>query len=241
MLFTLKDVQKYRLRTTDGDFGEIKTFLIDDFEWVVRYLVVEVGSRNVLLSVLAFEAPDSNEKVLPVNVSRERVMNSPAFDASQPISREIERQFSDYFEWPYYWEPDDVPNTMPGDLTAVPLINLELEREQKEQELIPETGSETNQPTIHLRSTQELLGATIHTTNDGHHAGKLVDFVSQSEDWNILYLVVETGGLLSSKKVLVSPSWVTQINRVGSQINVNLNQETINESPEFRSIDDLTQ
>ncbi len=244
MLFTLKEVQDYQLRAVDGDFGKMKTFLLDDFEWVIRYLVVEVGSRDVLLSVLAVGEPDRDHKVLPVDVSKDKVMNSPTFDIHQPLSRETEREFSDYFEWPYYWEPDDVPNTLPGDLTAVPLIDMELDREEKEgeQALIPETGTtgpETDQPNDRLRSTQALFGDTIHTTNDNRAAGKLFDIVTQSENWNILYLVVDTGGLLSGKKVLVSPNWVRKIDEAGSRIYVNLKQETIQNSPEFQSIHDL--
>jgi len=243
MLFTLKDIQKYQLRTADGDFGEIKSFLIDDFEWVVRYLIVEVGSRNVLLSVFAVGTPDSSANLLPVNVTKEKVMNSPTFEMNQRVSREVERRFSDYFEWPYYWEPDDVPNTLPGDLTAVPLIDLELDREQKQsEELIPETGAfgaETTEANKHLRSTRTLFGQAIHATNDDRNAGKLVDMVTQDDDWNILYLVVDTGGLLPGKKVLLAPSWVQRIDEKNSRIDLNLNHETIQDSPQFTSLQDL--
>ncbi len=244
MLFTLKEIQEYQLNAVDGEFGKIKAFLVDDFEWIVRYLVVEVGSRNVLLSVLAVGDPDRDHQVLPVNVTKEKIMNSPNFNVNQRLTRETERQFSDYFEWPYYWEPDDVPNTLPGDLTAVPLIDMELDREQQEgeQELIPQTGttgSEAAQSNDHLRSTQALFGSTIHTTNDDRSAGKLSDIVAQSEDWNVLYLVVDTGGLLTGKKVLVSPNWVQRIDEAGSRIDVNLKQETIQASPEFHSALDL--
>ncbi len=241
MLFTLKEIQEYQLHAVDGEFGKIKTFLVDDFEWIVRYLVVEVGSRNVLLSVLTVGEPDRGHQVLPIHVTKEKIMNSPTFDVNQPLSRETERQFSDYFEWPYYWEADDVPNTLPGDLTAVPLIDMELDREKKEgeQELIPQTGAETAQSNDHLRSTQALFGSTIHTTNDDRNAGKLSDIVTGNEDWNVLYLVVDTGGLLTGKKVLASPNWVQRVDEAGSRIDVNLKQETIQDSPVFQSISDL--
>jgi hypothetical protein len=245
MLFTLKDIHDFRLSTVDGDFGEIKAFLIDDYDWVVRYLVAEVGSRQVLLSVASLGIPMINERVLPVSVSKEMIMNSPTFDLDKPVSREIERKYSDYFDWPYYWEPDEVPNTLPGDLTSVPLIDMQLERERKleeqEAELIPGTGTTSSEDfNQHLRSTRDLFGGTIHTTNDDRSAGKLADMVTQAEDWSVLYLVVDTGGLLTGKKVLFAPTWVQKINESGSQLDVNLKQESINEIPEFRSIQDLT-
>ncbi len=247
MLFTLKEVQDYRLQAIDGDIGRIKSFLVDTFAWVVRYIVVEEGSRYVLLSVTTLNPLDSRERFLPVNITKEMIINSPSFDFNQPVSREIERQFCDYFEWPYYWEPDDVPNTLPGDLTSVPLIDMELDREQQEEEeeMIPETGASdlTSHPEQHdhyLAKSQELLGSTIHTTNDDRNAGKLVDMVGQAEDWNIMYLVIDTGGLLSGKKVLVAPSWVKQIDILNSRMDIDLKQETIRNSPEFKSIEDLT-
>lgn len=244
MLFTLKDIKDYHLQAVDGEIGKIESFIVDTFNWVVRYLVLELeNKRYILLSAGAIGKPASGVQALPVFVSREFITNGPTFDITQPLSREIERQFSDYYEWPYYWEPGDVPNTLPGDLTAVPLIDMEIDREQKEeeQELIPATGDETaGQNNFHLHSTRELFGETIHTTNDDHNAGKLVDIVTQDENWNVLYLVVDTGGLLSSKKVLVSPNWVQQIDEMGSRIDVNLKQETIQNSPEFNSAQDLT-
>lgn len=242
MLFTLKDIQEYKLRAQDGDFGKIKTFLIDDFEWTVRYAVAEIGSRNVLLSVLALDVPDTVNRVLSVNLTRERMMNSPEINFDRPLSRATERQVSDYFEWPYYWDAADVPNTLPGDLTAVPLIDMELDRERQEvgqdQELIPQTG-DADQDNFHLRSTKDLFGLAIHTTNDDRNAGKLSDIVAQDEDWQILYLVVDTGGLLSGKKVLLSPTWVEKIDESDVRMDVNLAEATIKDSPAFNSVVDL--
>lgn len=242
MLQSLREIQEYRIQAQDGEFGKIHSFLVDDFEWILRYLVVEVGSRTVLLSVRALGMPDRDGQVFPVNVSTEFMMNSPVINLDRPLSREIERQLSDYFEWPYYWDPTDVPNTAPGDLTSIPLIDMELEREQNEEELIPQTGGTggVNSQDYHLRSSKTLFGDAIHATNDDQGAGRLYDIITQDEDWNVLYLVVDTGGLLSGKKVLVSPNWVEQIDEMDSRIDVNLSSETVKDSPEFRDIEDLT-
>src|SRR5690554_372334 len=127
-------MQKYKLRAVDGDFGEIKFFLFDDFNWVVRYAAIEVGSRSVLLAMHTFEQPDNEAHTLTVQLTREKIMNSPIIDLDLPISREIETKLSDYYAWPYYWQATDYPNTMPGDLTAVPLIDMQLDREEQEEE-----------------------------------------------------------------------------------------------------------
>lgn len=239
MLHSIKEIQEYQLKATDGDFGEIQFFLFDDFDWVVRYAVVEVGSRRVLLAMHAFGQPDGNARILPVNLTREKIMNSPVIDLNMPISREIETQLSDYYEWPYYWSPTDYPETMPGDLTAVPLIDMELDREeqleQQEQELIPQTGS-----TPHLRSTRQALSSVLHTTNDDKNAGRMVDMVVRDDDWSILYLVADPGGILTGKKVVVSPNWVEQIDEPEMRIDIDLKAETVYNSPSMENVLDLT-
>ena len=243
MLFSLTDVQDYHLRSQEGDLGEIKSFLIDDFDWVLRYLIVEIDDREVLVSTASMGAPDPDQRVIPINLTRERIVASPVFDSGRPISRDIERRLSDYYEWPYYWKPDDVPDTLPGDLTAVPLIDLQLDKESQEDqaENPPDdrmtTASEKDQP--HLRSTKLLFGLTIHATNDDHNTGKLVDMIVESEGWKILYLIIDTSGLMSNKKVLMPPNWVTRIDELNSRIDLELSAQTIQDAPEFNSIDDL--
>lgn len=54
-----------------------------------------------------------------------------------------------------------------------------------------------------LRSIKDLIGYTIRGTDD--RVGKVKDFLFDDEKWGIRYLVADTGGWLSSKKVLVSP------------------------------------
>ena len=241
MLFSLKEILSYPLRSTEGSFGRVKTFIVDTSEWQVRYLVAEVGSRDVLLSVQVCGAPDMEAQVLPVQVDKDRIINSPEIDLNVPLSRSIERQLYDYYEWPYYWEPSDVPNTLPGDLTSIPLIEMELDREQRE--MIPETGAD-NPENPHggypLHRADDLFGYTIHATNDGQNAGKLTDLITQDQDWSLLYLVVDTGNLFPGKIVLLAPSWVQKIDMADSRIDVDLAAQTIQDSPEIRSTLDLT-
>ena len=251
MLFSLRDIQGFKLQTVDGNFGEVKAFLIDDFDWVVRYLIVDIddrmSDRHAILSPRAVSGLSVEDRVVVVNVDLDKILNSPSVEIDQDLSRELERQLSDYYNWPYYWEPTEYPVTRPGDLTAVPLIEMELERQQEEQELIPETGvtgdsaAGSGDSNFHLRSTHEIFGYTLYTSNDQGNAGKLHDFIVQDENWSILYMVADTGGLLSSgRKVLVAPTWVEAINEDERRIEVNLSENTIKNSPEFNTTLDLT-
>jgi hypothetical protein len=117
---------------------------------------------------------------------------------------------------------------------------MELDKEQQiAEDMIPQTGSGENQP--RLRNTREILGYTIYAANSDSNAGKLDDLIANGEDWNLLYLVADTGGMLSSgKKVLVSPQWVEIVDEEHSRIVLSLKDETIRNSPEFATIADLT-
>ena len=44
MLRSIKDLENYAIRATDGIIGHVKDFYFDDEAWVVRYLVVETGA-----------------------------------------------------------------------------------------------------------------------------------------------------------------------------------------------------
>jgi sporulation protein YlmC with PRC-barrel domain len=81
MLRTMKELQGYAIRATDGDLGHVKDVYFDDRQWVVRYLIVETGrwlaSRKVLIAPFAIGQPDWTGKVLPISITKELVKAIP--------------------------------------------------------------------------------------------------------------------------------------------------------------------
>ena len=71
------------------------------------------------------------------------------------------------------------------------------------------------------------MGAT-----DGE-IGKVRDFYFDDHSWTIRYLVVETGGWLSGRKVLISPEAVKRGNWDNHVFPVNLTMEQIKNSPDI--------
>ncbi|MGE5138284.1 MAG: PRC-barrel domain-containing protein, partial [Rudaea sp.] len=63
--------------------------------------------------------------------------------------------------------------------------------------------------------------------------GHLEDLIFDEESFRINYLVVDTGGWLGGKKVIVPPSWVKDVEWSTGGIPVDLARETIKNSPEF--------
>jgi len=82
-----------------------------------------------------------------------------------------------------------------------------------------------------LRSFNELIGYNIYANNG--QIGHSEDFIVDDEKWKIRYIVVNTKELLPGKNVLISPSWVDDINWGKSKISLNQNQKKITESPEY--------
>ena len=80
-----------------------------------------------------------------------------------------------------------------------------------------------------LRDASELQGLIIRAT-DGE-LGEAKEFYFDDESWAIRYFVVETGGWLGGKKVLISPYAIARTDSNASHINVALTKKQVEESP----------
>lgn len=235
MLRRLSDLRDYTLRTQDGASAPIYDFIIDDFNWLVRYVVAQVGDRLVALSATVFTGFDDQEQAVVTRLNEAVILDGPAISPGRALSREDEMMLSEHYGWKPYWLenlPSDVPTTMPGDLTAIPLLDMQADLDRERERLVPvtsEAGKET-----HLRSAREILGYTVSAR--GEDAGKLTDILVQSSDWDLHYLEVDTGGMLPGKKVGLSPQWVQRIDPDASQILVDLDRDTLHNSPSVEEI-----
>lgn len=63
--------------------------------------------------------------------------------------------------------------------------------------------------------------------------GDVKDFIIDDETWAIRYLIVDTGGWLPGKKVLIAPQWIERVSWEESKVFVNLSRDAIEKSPEF--------
>jgi hypothetical protein len=97
----------YHIAATDGDIGHVEDFLVDDETWCIRYMVVDTSNwwfgRKVLVSSEWITRVDWSESLLRVDMTREKVKNSPEYDSSGHVQREYERRLHDYYGRPGYW------------------------------------------------------------------------------------------------------------------------------------------
>lgn len=78
---------------------------------------------------------------------------------------------------------------------------------------------------------KDLKGHNILAT-DGE-IGKVDDFYFDDDEWKVRYVVVDTGGWLSGRKVLLSPDVLRQPEQESGAIPVNLTRQQVQDSPDI--------
>ena len=110
MLQSIEQLYGEKLGASDGEIGQVKDFYFDDQNWAVRYLVADTGtwltSRQVLITPHAIGRFFEDGKVLPVNLTRKQIENSPAIEWHKPVSRQYEEEYYRHYGWPSYWQGD---------------------------------------------------------------------------------------------------------------------------------------
>jgi hypothetical protein len=98
----------YHIRTRDGDLGHVRDFITQDWEWMIRYLVVDTrdlwpGKKVLIPPHAVLEVDWSNARVA-VDLTRQMIKEVPAYDPHQPIHRDYEERLYAYYGWPRYWQ-----------------------------------------------------------------------------------------------------------------------------------------
>lgn len=221
MLIRSKSTRGFKLHGLDGDMGSVDEFYFDDRQWTVRYLVAETGSwlsgRQVLISPLALDSVDRTTHRIGVKLTRQQIEDSPSLETDKPVSRQFEASYNTHYGWPMYWE---------SPYTWGPYLNLDLIDGEK-----TESVKSKNAWNQHLRSTRHVSGYAIHA-KDGE-IGHVDDFLIDTDDWSIRYIVVDINNWWPGKRMLVSPTWIRGISWLEATVEVDLERELIRDAPEF--------
>ncbi len=233
MFRSLKDLLGYTVRAIDGDIGTVADFYVDDFNWVVRYLVVQVdvegGARLSLLAPLAFGDLEAmtEEDIFPVQATRAVVLNSPPLPQEEPVSLRHLTAIHEYYQWPIYWDigGSAEPGPIEEDMSGYPIVEMMTDVEAQRDAFTPDEDP-------HLRSVKEVIGYYINT-RDSLQVAHVADFLTEDENWQIMYIVADAGGRAANRYVLISPTWVEKINWPDREFNLDLKTETIQKSPPY--------
>lgn len=233
------------IQATDGEIGTVHDLYFDDKSWEIRYLIIDTGNwlsgRRVLIAPEAIGTPNWEKGVVPVNLSKEAVKNSPAAMTAKPISRQYEVELHQHYNWTPYWTAPTIGATYanvstmkpqtPATVTRMPLGN----QPDPVTDSVAERVAEREETAVaknhnHLRSMREVVGYHIKAM-DGL-IGHVETFLLDSNGWRVQYLVVDTRNWLPGRKIPISLNWVSDVNWVEQVVSVKLHKETIEESPE---------
>ncbi len=220
-------IDRFKLLALDGEIGKVKDFYFNDLLWNVRYLVANTGGwlneQLVLISPAALAGkPDWPSETLPVDLTKEKIKNSPPVDKHKPVSAQQESDLLKYYNWPANLAYGvDAHSYAEMQLMAERISAVEEEQKSKEEE----------EKDTHLRSVKEVVDYDIQGSDDA--VGYVEDFILEDETWIIRYMIVNTRRWLPGRKVLISPEWIERIDWGKSKVFVDMTKESIKESPEF--------
>jgi hypothetical protein len=222
---SLNELIGYSIKAKNGDKGKVKNFLFDDHSWSVRYLEAELGNiffgRRVLIPRVFLGEPDWENKHFHIHLTVEAIKDSPDLSFDLPVSREYEKRLVDHYEIQPYWMVNAAAYAgqdsvfYPGPLFRAP------------KKVIKEEDIDTS-----LRSLNEVIGYRIDAIDDTF--GQVVDLIIDDEDWQILYVVIDTKSMVPwSRKVMLPIEMIDEISFVESKVNIELPKDSIKNSPEF--------
>ena len=221
MLWRTSKLTDFQIEATDGAIGTVDDLLIDDHDWVVRWLVVDAGSwltsRKVLLPPSSLGKPDLATGHFPVALTKQQVKDSPDIDVDQPVSRQMEDRVYSHFGWEPYWIAPWP--AMPVGAGGVPPPSS--------------APAESDRPAgdPHLRSVRHVSGYNLHATDDD--IGHVEEFLVEDGSWTVRYMIVDTRNWLPGKKVLISPRWISGVNWADRTVSVDVDRQAVKDSPEF--------
>lgn len=106
-LRSMREVMGYDIRASDGRIGHVEDFIIDTDGWSVRYMVIDTRNwlpgQKVLIAPAWVREVNWHDAQVDVDLSRDQIKDSPAFDATEPVNRDYEMKLYDYYGRPAYW------------------------------------------------------------------------------------------------------------------------------------------
>jgi sporulation protein YlmC with PRC-barrel domain len=199
MLLTVKKLFGFSLSANDGELGKVKDVYFDDYNWGIRYLVVETGnwllSRSVLIAPNAVTGPPNMEsKTIPIALSKEQIKHSPPIDTDLPVSRQQEASLSDYYAWPAYGSV----------ATIYPTAGMIEEASKLEHK-----GTEADHHDPHLRSFKHVSQYEVH--NASGLVGSIEDLAIDTGNWRIKYLVLRQSTSQKREHILIPAEKIDKI------------------------------
>jgi sporulation protein YlmC with PRC-barrel domain len=100
-LRSIDAVTDYHIHATDGEIGHVEDFLVEDADWSIHYLIIDTKNwwpgERVLVSPHSAKEISWTDRLVRLDVDRQTIKASPAYDPSTTVDRAYERQFHTYY------------------------------------------------------------------------------------------------------------------------------------------------
>jgi uncharacterized protein YrrD len=100
-------VSGYNIQAADGEIGHVEDFVIDDETWAIRYLIIDTKNwwpgNKVLISPRWIERISWDEFKVFVNLTCEKIKQSPEFTEDSLLTRNYETALHKHYNHPGYW------------------------------------------------------------------------------------------------------------------------------------------
>ena len=100
-LRSVEAVTGYHIHARDGEIGHVEDFLVDDADWSIHYLVVDTKNwwpgKKILVSSRSAGEIDWTGRLVNLDVDRQRIKDSPAYDPSMTIDRAYDEKLLTYY------------------------------------------------------------------------------------------------------------------------------------------------
>jgi hypothetical protein len=101
-------VMGYHIHARDGDIGHVQGFLVDDYLWAVRYLIVNTSNwwvgHQVLVSPEWIQDVSWSDSKVTIDLDRQAIKDAPAYDEGALIDRDAELRIYNHYGRNGYWE-----------------------------------------------------------------------------------------------------------------------------------------
>jgi hypothetical protein len=101
-------VKGYHIHASDGDIGHIQGFVVDDYTWSIRYLIVNTSNwwvgHQVLVSPEWIQEISWPQSKVTTNLDREAIKTSPPYDGSGALDRDAEVVIYNHYDRNGYWQ-----------------------------------------------------------------------------------------------------------------------------------------
>ena len=100
-LRSIAAVTGHHIHATDGEIGHVKDFLLEETDWSIHYLVVDTTNwwpgKKVLISPASTHDINWPDRLVNLNVDRQKVKSSPEYNEMTTVDRNYERRFHNHY------------------------------------------------------------------------------------------------------------------------------------------------